>query len=456
MYPSARNVIPILVLCFSLAACMKPTDNVAAPAPVTTVVTTPSQTKTNALIKRTGTFDSDVITVAGVVKQINNKPTLGGRSLIGDEENAEVNAVFDAPGETTLLLSIGGMGSSCPSLYMFLTLKSDGSILKTDTFGTCSDIPKVVIFNNLISVSMSKMNGDGEDTWTYSNTTLSKASSVEAPNTERPAKLAFEQDVPFKIRGALVKNSDKWTLKLPKQVILTGCAIRDNHVKELSLSSAPLKDAAKAVGERDFDVKIFCLGGASPQITELALPGALDVAVPAPAPTVASTLPGGTVVQIKVGGVACSDLDSMKAFIETSKPGRCSVSQQVSIKTQVLNTQTNTPGWVFIKITNSVVALIRLSDLLVAEAAPAPAPQAEVSRGSFVAEGTTICTNLRSMIRTAAMLRVGHLSGLSDDCMLTPNALRIRVIGDSPMPGISVVQVGVDQAFVRSEDVTYQ
>ena len=217
-------------------------------------------------------------------------------------------------------------------MYMFVMLRSDGSISKTDTFGTCSDIPKVAISNYRITVAMPKLNDSGDDTWTYSSDTLSQASSVEAPNAERPAKFAFEENKPFKTCGSLVKNADKWTLKLPKHVILTGCSRMNSYVKELDLNKAPLKDVAKAAGERDVEVSIACLSGGFPVITEPALPRALDVPVLAQPPIVAAPVP---------------------------EPERT------------------------------------------------PAPQTAALRGPFVAEGSTIFTDLKSMIRAAVMQRAG-------------------------------------------------
>lgn len=65
----------------------------------------------------------------------------------------------------------------------------------------------------------------------------------------------------------------------------------NSYVKELDFNKAPLKDVAKAAGERNFALSIACLSGGFPVITELALPRALDVPVPAQPPTVAAPVP---------------------------------------------------------------------------------------------------------------------------------------------------------------------
>lgn len=106
----------------------------------------------------------------------------------------------------------------------------------------------------------------------------------------------------------------------------------NSYVKELDLNKAPLKDVAKAAGERDVEVSIACLSGGFPVITEPALPRALDVPVLAQPPIVAAPVP---------------------------EPERT------------------------------------------------PAPQTAALRGPFVAEGSTIFTDLKSMIRAAVMQRAG-------------------------------------------------
>lgn len=460
MYPRTPIVATVAALCVSLGACTKAPDNTAAAASAAPPVATPNRADPVSLVQRSGAFDSKISTVAGEVKKLDKTLTLGSRSLLEeDDEISGVDAVFDAPGQTTLMLSIGGMGASCPSLYMFLTLKSDGRTSKTDHFGTCSDVPQVSIANNQVSVTMPEMNGRGDETWTYANDTLSKKSSVQVANAEPPAMFDFKEGEPVRIRGTLVKGTDRWTLNLPKQVKLTGgegSGCKGLYNKEIGLQESPLKDAAKATGERDFDVRIHCPGSRPyAVIAELALPGALPVSAPDNAPTGATTLSAGTVVLTKVGGVMCGDLHAMKAFMDTSVPGECVVAK-ASRRTRVLNTQTNIPGWVFIHISDSTAALMRTSDLVVAESAPAPAPRTEASRGQSVAEGATICTDLKAMNRAVALQRAGHVAGLPEECLLAPRTLPVRVLGASPMPGIVVVQVGTEQAFVKSEDVTIQ
>jgi hypothetical protein len=462
MYPCTPIVATVVALCVSLGACTKATDDTATAAPAAPTAATPNGADPVSLVQRSGAFDSKISTVAGEVKYLDNKLTLGSRSLVEEDDVISgVDAVFDAPGQTTLMLSVGGMGASCPSLYMFLTLKSDGSTSKTDHFGTCSDGPGVSIENNQVFVTMLQMNGRGDETWTYANDTLSKKSSVQVANAEPPATFDFKEGEPVRIRGTLVNGVYGWTLKLPKQLILTGgegSGCKGLYQKEIRLGESTLKDAANVMGERDFDVRIQCPGSRpSAFIADLALPGALPVSAPDSAPTGATTLPAGTVVLTKIGGVMCGDLHAMKAFMDTSVPGECVVAK-ASRRTRVLNTQTNIPGWVFIYINDSTAALMRISDLVVAEsaAAPATAPRVEPSRGQSVAEGATICTDLRAMNRAVALQRAGHVAGLPEECLLAPRTLPVRVLGASPMPGIVVVQVGTHQAFVKSEDVTIQ
>lgn len=447
-------VTAVIALCISLGACTKSSDSEIPPLTPSPVVA-PKQVDTMPLVQRTGTFDSTITTIAGDVSILDNKLWLGPRMLSKEDNDISgVHAVFDTPGQTTLMLSIGGMGASCPSLYVFLTLKSDGSTSMTDQFGTCSDIPQVATANNQIFVTMPEMNGPGDKTWTYANDTLSKKSTVQAANAEPPAKFALNKDEPVKIRGTLIRNADRWTLKLPKQVILNGG--EDNscnglYVKEIQLRESPLKDASKATGERDFDVTITCPGSRPYAVIDsLALPGGFPVQAQSAAPT----LPAGTVVQIKVGGVMCGDLDAMKAFVETSRPGECVVAK-VSNRTRVLSTQTNIPGWVFVYINSTTAALVRTADLVVAEPAPAPARQAAMPRGPLISAGATICTDLRSINRAVALQRAGHAIGLPDECFLAPQTLPTRILGDSPMPGIVVVQIGTQQAFVQRGDLTY-
>lgn len=167
------------------------------------------------------------------------------------------------------------------------------------------------------------------------------------------------------------------------------------------------------------------------------------------------SLPAGTVVQTKVGGVMCGDFYSMNAFIETSKLGECLVAK-VSRTTRVLNTPTNTPGWVFVYVTDSTAGLIRSSDLIVVQSAPPVATQGTSQRGWFIAEGATICIELKAIHRARVVQQLGHIAGLPDECILAPRAMSVRVIGNSAMPGISVIQVGTEQFFVQNGDLIYR
>lgn len=457
-YLRAPTVIAAMALCVSLGACTKPPDSERV-LPVTPDSVASKQVGNQQLLQRTGTFDTTISTIAGDVKILDNQLTLGPRTLSAEgDEISGVEAVFDTPGQTTLMLSISGMGASCPSMYAFLTLKSDGSTSRTDSFGTCSDLPRVAVSNNEISVTMPEMNGSGDETWTYANDTLSKKSTVQAANAEPPAKLTLNEGEAVKIRGSLMRDADSWLLSLPKQVILDGNegnSCNGLYVKEIQLMEPPLKDAAKANGEHDFDVMITCPGSRPyAMIERLALPGELPAQVSTQLPSAAPTLPAGTVVQIKLGGVMCGDLDSMKAFLETSRIGECVVAK-VSNRTRVLSTQTNISGWVFVHISSDTAALVRTSDLVVVDSTPTAAPKATAPRGPSIVYGATICTDLRSMNRAVALQLAGQTIGLPDDCLLAPRTLPTRILGDSPMPGIVVVQIGTHQAFVQRSDLTY-
>lgn len=458
-YLRTHTVTAVVALCVSLGACTKSSDSEPASPLTPGSAVTPKHVDTMQLAQRSGTFEDTISTVAGDVKILDSKLTLGVRTLSdeGDEISA-IEAVFDTPGKTTLMLSIGGMGASCPSQYAFLTLKSDGSTSRTDSFGTCSDLPQIAVSNNEISVTMPAMNGRGDETWIYANDTLSKKSTVQAANAEPPTKLTVNEGELVKIRGTLMRDADRWLLSLPKQMILTaseGNSCSGLYVKEIQLMEPPLKDAAKATGEHDFDVTITCPGSRPyAMIESLALPGELPAQVSTQQPSTAPTLPAGTVVQIKLGGVMCGDLDSMKAFVETSRIGECVVAK-VSNRTRVLNTQTNFPGWVFVHISSDTAALVRTSDLVLVDSARTPAPQTAAPRGPSITYGATICTDLRSMNRAVALQLAGQTIGLPDECLLAPRTLPTRILGDSPMPGIVAVQIGTQQAFVQRGDLTY-
>lgn len=127
-YLRTHTVTAVVALCVSLGACTKSSDSEPASPLTPGSAVTPKHVDTMQLAQRSGTFEDTISTVAGDVKILDSKLTLGVRTLSdeGDEISA-IEAVFDTPGKTTLMLSIGGMGASCPSQYAFLTLKSDGS-----------------------------------------------------------------------------------------------------------------------------------------------------------------------------------------------------------------------------------------------------------------------------------------------------------------------------------------
>jgi hypothetical protein len=259
-------------------------------------------------------------TAAGQVDFVQVKGTktlsLAGKPIGGEAAgNINIERAFDFPDKkTALLLSVSDGGAACPSMYYFVTIRPDGSTTSTDSFGTCSDVPKVTLANEGITVNLPDMQGRGDEAWLYAHEGLSKTKSID-PNIERNAKpLRFTEGEPTQMRGTLIHDQGtppNWSLKLPAVTKLDvgssgGC--RPSVVESLALSLPSGSVPPAADGERTFVATISC-PESGPTITSLQLPSA---GLPAPtAPASAVVIAQRTSVRyVAAGATVCFTLQA--------------------------------------------------------------------------------------------------------------------------------------------------
>ena len=117
---------------------------------------------------------------AYALKHINtgdHKVTISGESyeekvfvnggLTYDNANGDrtlnIKALFETDGGDTLVFFLETLsgGTACPAQYRFIFAESDGQVLITDSFGTCSDLPELRVSPESVMVVFPNMNGQG-------------------------------------------------------------------------------------------------------------------------------------------------------------------------------------------------------------------------------------------------------------------------------------------------------
>lgn len=245
-----------------------------------------------------GPLTDRVNTVAGeaVITDIKSKDgavtkgiSLNGKSVY--DQNGWIltfEGAYEYPGKTVLLVSTSDGGTACPSKYLFLTIRRDGTVGVTDEFGTCSDLPTVTLADDRIMVSLPDMQGQGNETWAYANEGLSKTQLIDPSKMRNAPRLTFKEDESVMVRGTLVQDQglQEWRLKLSNPTLLDGysgrgCAMIVEDIPIFLPSGVALP---KVQGENDFMVTILC-PSAGAMISSIALPGAAAQASQAGATT---------------------------------------------------------------------------------------------------------------------------------------------------------------------------
>lgn len=243
-------------------------------------VTTPVVAKTLEIAEQqnSGTIeDGDYVhesqTVAGVVT-INDggELLLNGKLVYSDEfSKLGIWKAFNFPDKTVLLLYKGGMGTSCPALYMFLTVKRDGQVAYTEDFGSCSDLFAATVDSKSIVVTIPDISGGGDESWRYADEALSQIKYID-PSIKKNADQIEVADGPVRVRGTLVRTADNqgWELKLTRTTIFLGCTPHNPLIDSLPIDpGATIPDVQ---GESEFEVSLSCPNsGAS--ISSIDIPG---------------------------------------------------------------------------------------------------------------------------------------------------------------------------------------
>jgi len=227
---------------------------------------------TQKIRERIGQESGQIITTAGnvTISAVNSKDgmpmkiiALSGKKIYSlDDFYLEIERVFDYPDKSTVLLIAASSGGiACPAQYRFLSIRADGSTSLTDKFGTCSDVPTIMLSNDKITVTLPDMLGRGNEVWMYLNEGLSKVQSIN-PDIERNApRLVFKENEPTRVHGTLIRSQSMpqdWLLQLPKLTLLDGGDVfRSCHQLTDSLSIDNRITIPKA-SKGDFTITIAC------------------------------------------------------------------------------------------------------------------------------------------------------------------------------------------------------
>lgn len=188
--------------------------------------------------------------------------SLAGR-IVYDQNDylLEIEKVFNISEKTVVLFGVSGGGNACPGNFRFMTVDKTGNVSVTDEFGTCSDVPKISVAQEAITVTLPDLSGRGDEVWKYANGGLSKTKLIN-PNIERNApKLTFVDGAPLNVRGSIVRVADgkTWTLKLPQIThVLEGGSYGFCSQFQQFLPIADNISPPQVKGEADFKITIDC------------------------------------------------------------------------------------------------------------------------------------------------------------------------------------------------------
>jgi hypothetical protein len=71
-----------------------------------------------------------------------------------DGDRMKIEYVFPLTGSQVVMVSEYSGGNGCPANYRFVKIDDDGKVATTKVFGNCSDIPKVAVDGERITVSL--------------------------------------------------------------------------------------------------------------------------------------------------------------------------------------------------------------------------------------------------------------------------------------------------------------
>lgn len=125
-----------------------------------------AETITSDAFKYDSTIKAGTHTVSIVEKNDQKTLVVDGKPAFKiDSFQASLNYAFKIDSEDVVLLSLSEGGNACPAMYK-LVLVSNPNIT-TKEFGTCSDIPKIIVEAHRLTFVFKKMSGKGTETFIY-------------------------------------------------------------------------------------------------------------------------------------------------------------------------------------------------------------------------------------------------------------------------------------------------
>lgn len=321
-----------------------------------------------------GEYAEKTQTVAGEVTENGGALSLNGKAIYeGETGQLSIWKTFNFHGKTVLLVAIGGMGTSCPSTFLFLTVKKNGQVTYTESFGSCSDLATTTIESESVVITIPDIRGAGDESWRYANEALSQIKYIDPGIEKNAAKIEYEYGAAVNVRGQLVRTTDGqgWELKLTRTTIFLGCSLY-RLINSLPIDTGLSVPVVQNEGE--FEITLGCHdSGAS--ISSIIIPGSQNNSS-----KIEPVIPQQSAVEdrkrsgqfhINAGATLCLDMVSMNKAraIATAVnsyaqlPDSCVVMKH-SAPTRIVRDSTPIPGVVIVEA-GSNVALIDRNDLSV-------------------------------------------------------------------------------------------
>jgi hypothetical protein len=94
---------------------------------------------------------------------------VGDRVVIHDDHDMTVSiqGIYEGEGRTYVLVEENSGGNGCPGLFQAIDLTSTIGPQVSKPFGTCSDLPKASVQSGNLQVTLPRMDGKGNITYSY-------------------------------------------------------------------------------------------------------------------------------------------------------------------------------------------------------------------------------------------------------------------------------------------------
>lgn len=117
-------------------------------------------------------------------KYAGTKLLLDGKELARTEgEMMKLEYQFELPASEVVLVSEYSGGNACPANYRLVQINKTGRIATTKVFGNCSDIPKVRVEGERMTITLPAEDGKRivEEKWTFENGVLTEPRKRATP-----------------------------------------------------------------------------------------------------------------------------------------------------------------------------------------------------------------------------------------------------------------------------------